>query len=229
MKRFKFSFFLLFAVMIAAPVAHAALATPPDLSPGDQFRWVFVTSGTTNATNSSIDYYNTFVNGAATGGILTSEVDGDWKVIGSTSSVDAIDNIGSSTYPVYRLDGELIKSHQDDLWAPVWTASVDLDDWPINIDENGETVDYDTVWTGTGTDGAAYFSNYLGATNNVHYGDPSTYDGPDWISSGTTARTISMPLYAISAVQTVVPIPGAVWLLGSGLIGIVGIRRKFKK
>ena len=26
-----------------------------------------------------------------------------------------------------------------------------------------------------------------------------------------------------------VPIPGAVWLLGSGLIGIVGIRRKFKK
>jgi hypothetical protein len=26
-----------------------------------------------------------------------------------------------------------------------------------------------------------------------------------------------------------VPIPGAVWLLGSGLIGIVGIRRKFRK
>jgi hypothetical protein len=28
---------------------------------------------------------------------------------------------------------------------------------------------------------------------------------------------------------TTVPIPGSVWLLGSGLIGIVGIRRKFKK
>lgn len=28
---------------------------------------------------------------------------------------------------------------------------------------------------------------------------------------------------------TPVPIPGAVWLLGSGLIGIVGIRKKFKK
>lgn len=26
-----------------------------------------------------------------------------------------------------------------------------------------------------------------------------------------------------------VPIPGAIWLLGSGLIGIVGIRKKFKK
>ena len=29
--------------------------------------------------------------------------------------------------------------------------------------------------------------------------------------------------------ETPVPIPGAVWLLGSGLIGIVGVRRKFKK
>ena len=26
-----------------------------------------------------------------------------------------------------------------------------------------------------------------------------------------------------------VPIPGAAWLLGSGLIGLVGIRKKFKK
>jgi hypothetical protein len=26
-----------------------------------------------------------------------------------------------------------------------------------------------------------------------------------------------------------VPVPGAVWLLGSGLVGIVGVRRKFKK
>ena len=26
-----------------------------------------------------------------------------------------------------------------------------------------------------------------------------------------------------------VPIPGAIWLLGSGLIGLIGIRRKFKK
>jgi hypothetical protein len=30
-------------------------------------------------------------------------------------------------------------------------------------------------------------------------------------------------------VASTVPIPGAVWLLGSGLIGLIGIRRKFKK
>jgi len=26
-----------------------------------------------------------------------------------------------------------------------------------------------------------------------------------------------------------IPIPGAIWLLGSGLIGLVGFRRKFRK
>jgi hypothetical protein len=32
-----------------------------------------------------------------------------------------------------------------------------------------------------------------------------------------------------SAYGATVPIPGAVWLLGSGIIGLVFIRRKFKK
>jgi len=32
-----------------------------------------------------------------------------------------------------------------------------------------------------------------------------------------------------SSNASAIPIPGAVWLLGSGIIGIVGIRRKFKK
>jgi hypothetical protein len=35
-------------------------------------------------------------------------------------------------------------------------------------------------------------------------------------------------LVGFDNISSAVPIPGAVWLLGSGLIGIVGIRRKFK-
>lgn len=34
---------------------------------------------------------------------------------------------------------------------------------------------------------------------------------------------------AINSGQTFVPLPGAVWFLGSGLIGLVGLRKKFKK
>ena len=36
----------------------------------------------------------------------------------------------------------------------------------------------------------------------------------------------SADLDAIAALSTAVPIPGAVWLLGSGLLGLVGIRRR---
>ena len=35
--------------------------------------------------------------------------------------------------------------------------------------------------------------------------------------------------WVVADSATSVPIPGAVWLLSSGLIGIVGLRRKFKK
>ena len=117
MKRFKFSFFLLFAVLIAAPVAHAALATPPGLSPGDQFHWVFVTSTTTQAMSTDINYYNNFVDDAATKvGTLTSEVVGEWKVIGSTSTTSAKSNIGTSIYPIYDLNGNRVADSTADLW-----------------------------------------------------------------------------------------------------------------
>ena len=33
----------------------------------------------------------------------------------------------------------------------------------------------------------------------------------------------------LQAGPNVVPIPAAVWLLGSGLVGLLGIKRKFKK
>ena len=36
-------------------------ATLPNLTPGSQFRYVFVTSGTRNATSTDIAIYNTFV------------------------------------------------------------------------------------------------------------------------------------------------------------------------
>jgi uncharacterized membrane protein len=36
-------------------------------------------------------------------------------------------------------------------------------------------------------------------------------------------------IHGFEAIPAPVPIPGAVWLLGSGLIGLVGIRRRFKQ
>jgi hypothetical protein len=51
---------------------------------------------------------------------------------------------------------------------------------------------------------------------NAGFGTTPTGDFSNWIAVPDTK-------------QTPVPIPGAAWLLGSGLVGLVGIRRRFKK
>ena len=47
--------------------------------------------------------------------------------------------------------------------------------------------------------------------------------------NGWDAINVSSKMQRYIVETSSVPIPGAVWLLGSGLIGIIGIKRKFKK
>lgn len=65
--------------------AGIVLATPSGLAPGDQFRFVFITDGTTTATSSSIATYNNFVNTQAGGATYAGSVV-TWEAIGSTVS-----------------------------------------------------------------------------------------------------------------------------------------------
>ena len=68
-----------------------------------------------------------------------------------------------------------------------------------------------------------------------HYGLPLVdYSGHFNISFSASYGKVgdaftSSSLLSGDVTNTPVPIPGAVWLLGSGLAGLVGIRRKFKK
>ena len=89
------------ALLLVAGVASAGtitLSTPTGLNPGDKFRFLAVTSGTTTATTTSINTYNTFVqtdlgDAVYNGGVV------NWKAIGSTSVVDARDNVGGFASP----------------------------------------------------------------------------------------------------------------------------------
>ncbi|MBI4774238.1 MAG: hypothetical protein HY788_08680 [Deltaproteobacteria bacterium] len=55
----------------------------------------------------------------------------------------------------------------------------------------------------------------------------------DFNVTGDDLVGVNCPLplktYAAIATQCVVPIPGAVWLFGAGLLGLVGFRKKIKK
>ena len=62
------------ATLGTAGAAQAALVVvPPGLAPGAQYRLVFMTDGTRDATSTDINDYNTFVTNQATFG--TSDID----------------------------------------------------------------------------------------------------------------------------------------------------------
>lgn len=52
------------------------------------------------------------------------------------------------------------------------------------------------------------------------------YDFADYgVTSAAYVKMISGPAKFIDAVEAAVPVPAAVWLLGSGLVGLVGMKR----
>jgi hypothetical protein len=63
--------------------------------------------------------------------------------------------------------------------------------------------------------------NFIGAAYT--YPPPGTLTFPDYTITGLQGY------FGPNFATNTVPIPGAVWLLGSGLVGLAGLRRKFKR
>ncbi len=158
--------------------AGIVLATPSGLAPGDQFRFVFITDGTTTATSSSIATYNNFVNTQAGGATYAGSVV-TWEAIGSTVSESAINNVGQTATPVYLADGTLVTTSTTS--SGLWSGSI-LN--PIDEDLSGKGVSSGStgVWTGTNTNGSAS-ANHLDDFFGVTIGASTTTDGT-WINDG---------------------------------------------
>jgi len=82
-----------------------------------------------------------------------------------------------------------------------------------------------------------FFSDDLSFSINALIGDTISVDmlvvaGIDFIAETldkSANYADSNAVLTMSTVNNPVPIPGAIWLLGSGFLGLVGIRRKFKR
>ena len=157
----------LFIVLFAGSFADAAIIlVPTDLAPESQYRLAFVTSGTTNATSSNIAYYNDFVTTQAALQSALSSLSTTWKAVGSTASISARDNTGTSPgltgVPIYRLDGVRIAANNADLWDGTLLS-------PLNMTQDSNYLEPPTpirVYTGSNYSGqgASNSARSLGAS-----------------------------------------------------------------
>jgi hypothetical protein len=213
-------------ILFSATSICAYGIVPDDLNEGDLYRMVFVTEGTTGATSSNYLYYTQFVNEQAIlPGSFFQDLDTTWKAIVSTHNVAAEPYIRSDvmSVPVYMANSLTV--------SPVRIADSSQEmfsqtpNYPINYNQFGQ-IENTNVWTGSYSGGDPVQGKSAGS-KTVIYGY-SHLDNSLWINGPDADSSSLMSLYGISEVLTVshVPVPGASWLLGSGLIGLAGWRRK---
>ncbi|PKH00896.1 hypothetical protein [Paraglaciecola sp. MB-3u-78] len=216
-----------YAVMLsvgALSISGTASATLIDsiaaLNDGDQYRVLFVTSTTRDATSKDINVYNSFVYDAAQAGTVTGGLGLTWTALASTDAVDAIANTGmlnnTDAVTLFNTIGDIIAMSGHEIWG----GSLDA---PIAHDENG-VANNTLVFTGTTSHGRIDIFNSLGGKykiSNIGYSPSITND---WIGWARAYQTLTLNYYGVSdqathvAVQ--VPSPSTVILLSLGLAGL---------
>jgi PEP-CTERM motif len=216
------------AAIAAGTASAGSISTPTGLNPGDQFRIVFLSSTTTQATSSNLSTYDNIVSSDATGYTYggTSPI---WKAIVSNVTTDARDHIGllsTSLIPLFTVDGTKVST--GNLWSGSLLTAIYRTIHGLAIDVS--------VWTGTngsngkGDEGISRY-NYMGdgVTQTARRGGSPEVDG-DWAFAGSGDFTQMAHLYGISDVLDVpatVPEPSTVMLVGLG--GLAALAYSFKR
>ena len=179
------------------PVSPDWALTPSGLSDGDSFRLLFVTSTGRDASATAIATYNTFVqNRAAAGHTAIQTYSSRFKVVGSTSAVDARDNTGTvgTGVPIYWLNGDQVADDYADFYDGSWDSS-------SFRNESGNTAGSQfSVWTGSNADGTKH-ALPLGHASTVRIGNPGSVSNN--LSAGSVPNTNVYRLYGLSPVFTV--------------------------
>ena len=217
------SFGLLIAVLVSAVamLASPVYLVPPGLHAGDQYRLIFVTSTTTAAMSSDINYYDGIVNDTANATTsLLEPLGASWQAIVSTSTTSAASHIGAFSVPVYLVNGVKVADGSQGLWS-TQTTPLGAD---ILIDEHGNTTPSPFTWTGTGPDGSQ--ADPLGEA--IATVGCTIINTSAWIDVADQNTSEALPLYGISSILTV-PEPGSIGLVLIGAVMLSGWKRTSRR
>ena len=182
---------------------------PSGLSGGDSFRLLFVTSTTRNARATDIATYNTFVQTGAKAGhsAITDSCGDQFKVVGSTSAVDARDNTltTGAGQAIYWLNGAKVADNYADFYDGSWDSYAGKTQAGTNFGGNR------FVWTGSNQGGTkkTFRGNSLAlGANAAEAGELKSGKNPidsdfDFASSQTRSFYALSPIFTV---QTTVSI-----------------------
>lgn len=225
---FRLAFVLAFGFAGINSALAVPISTPAGLSPGDQYRLVFVTSGVNTAASTDIADYNSFVSNAANSVAALAALGATWTAIASTAIIDARDNTETNPFEdgpgvrIFDTRGNVIATDNADLWdGTIPPIGIRYAETGASLPSAGGTVAL--VWTGTTGGGEEGFFGGLGSTFS------STGDA---ISGSGWVFAFNLPIYqldryrfyGISSVITVpgqgIPEPTSLLLFGAGLMGL---------
>ncbi len=162
--------------------------TPSGLNTGDKFRLLFVTSTRRDALSGNIADYNRFVRDrAAAGHTAIRRYRGGFRVVGSTSTVDARDNTCTTGTGVriHWLNGNKVADSYADFYDGNWDSA-------MQRNESGDVSDRRNVFTGSNDNGTAH-SGHLGGgrLDLVRTGNPGSTRNPLSFSSASANNRLN--------------------------------------
>ena len=184
-------------------VPHNWNAKPNGVGVGDQFRLIFLSSTTRDASSSSIDVYNSFIQDrAAAGHNSIRRFSSEFRVVGCTSSRNATANTETrSSDPgakIYWIRGAKVADSYADFYDGSWDNEANIKN---ESGANGPdtSIQDNYPFTGCEHDGTKD-TRELGDSTIVRTGRPNTTgNGPlysDFLGNTTTSR----PFYGLSPI-----------------------------
>jgi hypothetical protein len=157
----------------------------------------------------------------------------------------------SDAYPSQTQGGAIFWNQANGVNAGVFHGDINSRSyfaWDTSLNNSDAVADYDYIAVDPNNDIFGYVNNiryftdiwdYQSSLTNIHIQQAGVALNPIPV----TESDFSNRFYYIAEMwdgglsptewmqphQAVIPIPGAVWLLGSGLIALVGLRKKFRK